>query len=428
MGGRMNRRWSGVVLLVAVTLIAAACTGDEPSPSDEQGQVTLDLWIFEGEDTFLPTLKREFEADHPNITVDITHIPEDSYVTKIDTALAAGNPPDIGYMYEPRWMQAGRVLPLDDVIASEGIDVSNYNQSAFAFCKLNEKTYCLGSYNGAIVMFYNKDMLDEAGLPYPSTTEPITVDEYAAMAEQLTKKAEDRSEYVWGGFADVTTWWLDWRVMFSEDGRQVAGLVNDAPTVHMYDVLAKMIRDGTSPSESDFQFFGDTDLMATGQLAMTINENVGVPPTLDKAGINWGVSPVPVEKEGDLPWVSSWSDFWGVFNGTEHPEEAKLFVAFVGSEGNRLRSLAGNIPLDTSVAEETNWAGDNPGRADILEVVKLARPNIFLPANIFSLDSALWDSFGLIIEENQTAQEALDEAAPAMQEALDRAWETWEQI
>ena len=100
----------------------------------------------------------------------------------------------------------------------------------------------------------------------------------------------------------------------------------------------------------------------------------------------------------------------------------------MGSEGNTLRSLAGNIPLDTSVAEETNWAGDSPGRDDILEVVKLARPGIFLPANIFSLDSALWDSFGLIIEENQTAKEALDEAAPAMQETLDRAWETWEQI
>jgi multiple sugar transport system substrate-binding protein len=424
----MNRRGRAVVILVVATLLAAACSGNESSNEDDQGSVTLDLWVFEGEDEFLPTLEREFEDANPNITVKITHIPEDSYVTKIDTALAAGSPPDIGYMYEPRWMQAGRVLPLDDVIASEGIDVSGYNQSAFDFCVLEGKTYCLGSYNGAIVLFYNKDMLDEAGLPYPSATEPMTVDEYAAMAEQLTKRSEDRSKYVWGGFADVTTWWLDWRVMFSEDGRQVAGLVNDAPTVHMYDVLAKMVRDGTSPSESDFEFFGDTDLMATGQLAMTINENVAVPPTLDNAGINWGAAPVPVEKEGDEAWVSSWSDFWGVFSGSEHPEEAKAFVAFVGTEGNRLRSLAGNIPLDTTVAEETNWAGDSAGRADILEVVKLARPNIFLPANIFSIDSALWDSFGLIIEENQTAQQALDESAPAMQEALDRAWETWEQI
>jgi ABC-type glycerol-3-phosphate transport system substrate-binding protein len=233
---------------------------------------------------------------------------------------------------------------------------------------------------------------------------------------------------VWGGYADVTTWWLDWRVMYSEDGRQVAGLVNDAPTVHMYDVLAKMIRDGTSPSESDFQFFGDADLMATGQMAMTINENISAPLALDQAGIDWGAAPVPVEKEGDAAWVSSWSDFWGVFNGSEHPQEAKEFVAFVGTEGNTLRSEHGGMPLDSAVAEETNWAGDSEGRAEIVEVVKLARPNIFLPANIFSLDSELWDSFGLIVEGEKTAQEALDEAAPAMQESLDRAWVTWEDI
>lgn len=431
----MEIRWRPFVLFAVLLLIAAACSKSSSSPSNPSGSgttasgpVTLDLWVFEGEDTFLPTLKKRFEAEHPNITVNITLIPEDSYVTKIDTALAAGSPPDIGYMYEPRWMKAGRVLPLDDIIASEGIDTSTYNQAAFSYCVLEGKTYCLGSYNGAIMLFYNKAMFDEAGLPYPSATEPMTIDEYSALAAQLTKPSDDRANYVWGGYADVTTWWLDWRVMYSEDGRQVAGLVNDAPTVHMYDLLAKMVRDGTSPSESDFQFFGDADLMATGQMAMTINENISAPPALDQAGIDWGAAPVPVEKEGDAAWVSSWSDFWGVFNGSEHPQEAKEFVAFVGTEGNTLRSEHGGMPLDSAVAEETNWAGDSEGRAEIVQVVKLARPNIFLPANIFSLDSELWDSFGLIVEGEKTAQEALDEAAPAMQESLDRAWVTWEDI
>jgi multiple sugar transport system substrate-binding protein len=426
----MRKRGRPVVLLALLALIAGACTGGGSSEQDDQGggDVTLSLWVFEGEDEFLPTLKEAFEAEHPGVTVDITLIPEESYVTKIDTALAAGSPPDIGYMYETRWMKAGKVLPLDDVIASNGIDVSNYTQSAFSYCVLEGKTYCLGSYTGAIMLFYNKAMFDEAGIPYPSSTEPMTVDEYADIATQLTKPTDDRSTYRWGGFADVTTWWMDWRIMFNEEGTQVDGLVNDAPTVHLYDVLAGMVRDGISPSESDFQFFGDADLMATGQMAMTVNENISAPPELEKAGIDWGAAPAPVEQAGDLPWVSSWSDSWGVFNGSAHPEEAKAFVAFVGSEGNRLRAEAGGLPLDTSVAEETGWVGDSQGRAEILEVVKLARPAIFLPANIFSIDPPLWDLFGLIIEGDRTAQQAMDEAAPVMQDNLDRSWESWEQI
>jgi multiple sugar transport system substrate-binding protein len=418
-----------VLFLVMVSWIAVACTGgEEEPPAGQSAGGTITLWIFEGEDEFLPTLVKAFEQEHPDITVKVTNIPEDNYVTKIDTALAAGRPPDIGYLYEPRWIKAGRILPLDDVIASHQIDVASYNQNAFSFCKLDGKTYCLGSYAGAIMLFYNKDLFDKAGLPYPSATEPMTVDEYAALADKLTQPNDDRSKYVWGGYADVTTWWLDWRDLFSEDGRQVDGYVNDEPTIHMYDVLGKMVREGSSPSESDFEFFGNTDPLATEQMAMTITDNVVAIPTLEKAGIDWGAAPVPVEKAGDPAWVSSWTDAWSVFDGGGNPEAAKEFVAFAGTEGNRLRAETGQMPLNVTVAEQTGWAGDSPGRKEALEVMKLARPGIFLPANVFSIDPPLWDAFALIVEGDSTAQQAIDEAAPQMQQNLDRGWQTWNEI
>ena len=49
----------------------------------------VSLWIFEGEEGFLPRLEEEFEALNPDIDLQITEIPEGDYVTKIDTALAA---------------------------------------------------------------------------------------------------------------------------------------------------------------------------------------------------------------------------------------------------------------------------------------------------------------------------------------------------
>jgi multiple sugar transport system substrate-binding protein len=419
------------VTAVVGALLAVACTSGSSTPPTQapvDEPQTLNLWIFEGEDEFLPTLTEAFEKEHPNITVKVTNIPEDNYVTKIDTALAAGSPPDIGYMYETRWMKAGKILPLDDIIASENIDTSQYNQSAFSYCQLDGKTYCLGSYAGAIMLFYNKDLFDKAGESYPSATEPMDIDEYAALSERLTQPNDDRAKYVWGGYADVTTWWMDWRDFFSEDGTTVEGYLNDEPSVHLYDVLAKMVREGTSPSESDFEFFGNTDPLATGQMAMTFVDNVTAIPTLERANIPWGAAPTPVEKEGDLPWVSSWTDLWGVFSDSQHAEAAKEFVAFVGTEGNRLRAQTGQMPLNNTIADEENWAGDSPGRAEALQVIKLARPAIFLPANIFSIDGPLWDEFGLIIDGEKTAQQALDEAAPDIQSNLDRAWSTWEEI
>jgi multiple sugar transport system substrate-binding protein len=429
---KLRRHRAALVTIVVGTLVAAACTSNEPEPPEDQTTVdepqTIDIWAFEGEADFLPRLINAFEDEHPNITVKLTNIPEDNYVTKIDTALAAGSPPDLGYLYETRWITAGRILPIDDVIASENIDVSQFNQNAFSGCVVDGKTYCLGSYTGAILMFYNKDLFDEAGEPYPSATEPMTVDEYAAVAERLTQRSDDRSDYVWGGFAEPTDWWMDWRVLFSEDGRMVEGYLNDAPTVHMYDVLATMVRDGTSPTESDFEFFGDTDPLATGQMAMTFIDNIVAIPTLEKAEIPWGAAPTPVEKEGDLPWVGSWTDSWSIFSDTDQAAAAKAFLGFVATEGNRLRARAGQQPLNNAIAEEEDWAGDSSGRADALEVAKLARPNIFLPAGIFTIDGPLWDAFGLMVEENMNPQQAMDQAATDIQSNLDRAWSTYEQI
>ena len=152
-----------------------------------QEPVTLDLWIFEGEEDLLPALEEAFEAAHPNINVEITLIPEDQYVVKIDTALAAGSPPDIGYLYDRRWVKLGKILPLDETIATHEIDLADLNQAIIGgTCMIDGQVYCLGSYTGAVALLYNKAMFDAAGLAYPSATEPMTVDEYAELAAQLS--------------------------------------------------------------------------------------------------------------------------------------------------------------------------------------------------------------------------------------------------
>jgi ABC-type glycerol-3-phosphate transport system substrate-binding protein len=124
----------------------AAPAGNEP--------VTLNLWIFEGEEAFLPRLQEAFETRYPNIKLELTEIPEDQYVTKIDTALAANTPPDIGFVYggQQRWLKAGKFLPIDEMIKENGIQVENYNRNAISlYCEYEGKTYCVGSYTVIIL-------------------------------------------------------------------------------------------------------------------------------------------------------------------------------------------------------------------------------------------------------------------------------------
>lgn len=428
----MRRRVIG--LLPVFALILAGCTSSDQTGDGATGggtdaePVTLTLWAFEGEEAFFPTLIDRFEAEHPNVTIEMTQIPEDNFATKVDTALAAGRPPDMGLTFEKRWFKVGAVLPLDDVIESEGIDLSTFNQNAMSGCRYEDSVYCLGSYTGAVLLFYNKDLFDAAGVAYPSSTEPMTIDEFGTVAAQLAQPNEDLSKRVWGTIGEAPFWWSDPLTHFSEDGRTTQGYMNDAPTVHQYDVMSGLVRDGYAPTGSEFELLGTEDLLATGQVAMAISDNLAAIDALETAGIDWGAAPVPIESAGAPVYVASWTDQVGVFSASEHPQEAKEFVAFLGTVGNELRiKVADQLPLDSAVPGAEKWAAKSEGRAEVMEAVALARSAVFVPG-FWDVMSPLWDSYDAMVAGDTTPQEALDEAAPVVQENLDRAWGTWEAI
>ena len=428
----MSHRW--VIASLAVLTLAVGCTSSDGSGSGGSGDgtgaepITLTLWAFEGEEAFFPTLKERFEAEHPNVTLEITSIPEDNYTTKVDTALAAGRPPDLGLVYEPRWFKAGAVLPLNDVITSHGIDLSTFNQNAMSGCRSGDTVYCLGSYTGAVLLFYNKELFDAAGVEYPSTTEPMTIDEFASVAAQLSQPNDDLSKRVWGTVGEAPFWWVDPITHFSDDGRTIEGYANDQPTAHMYEVMSGLVRDGYAPTGSEFELIGTEDLLAAGQVGMAISDNLVAIEGLETAGIDWGAAPVPIESAGAPVYVACWTDQVGVFSKSENPEMAKEFAAFVATEGNELRvEIADQLPLDSSVPGAQAWAKQSEGRADVMAVVAQARGAVFVPG-FWDVTAPLWDSYDAMVAGDTSAQEGLDEVAPIMQESLDRSWETWEAI
>jgi multiple sugar transport system substrate-binding protein len=400
---------------------------EDPGASDEAISGTVSLWYLEDpEFTFLPALKAEFEAAYPGVTVEMTEIPEDGYVTKVDTAILAGQPPDLGFIYEARWMKAGSILPLDDIIGSAGIDTSTLNQAAFSECQLDGQVYCLGSLGGSVMLIYNKDLFDAAGVAYPSATEPMTIDEYAALARQLAQPSDDPATNVFGGTADVPFWWTQRNTTFSEDGKSIAGFVNDEPTIHMYDVLATMARDGTAPTAAQAEAMSSADMLGGGVVAMAITDMEVGASSLETAGANWGAAPVPVETDGNPGWVFTGTDKYGVFTQGPNQAAAKALIAFLGKEGSRIRVEASDDPpLDSTWLDD--WAGDNASRQEVASVMNLTAPIPLIPG-FWDVTAPLGDGFSLMVAEEVTAADFLNEEAPNMQDNLDQAWETWDAI
>jgi multiple sugar transport system substrate-binding protein len=414
-------------VVLVVTLMICLTFGGVAA---QEEPVTLNLWMFLDGTGFLPAVVEAFEAANPNINIEITDIPEDEYITKIDTAILAGDPPDIGFPYAQRWIKAGYVLPIDEALAEQGISLDDYNAGAISRnCMLDGHIYCLGSYTGATLLFYNKDMFDAAGIPYPSPTEPMTIEQYAEYAAMLSVQSDNLEERVWGG-AGPGAWWMDVQNYFSEDGRTAIDYVNDEATAHFFQVMADLYNSGNVLSAADLTMMGGetADLLASGQLAMGVTDSAIAQPLLEEMGINWGAAPPPVEQAGDLPWVYTGSDELMAFAGSDHPEEAIQFVLFWGTEANRMRLEAGGLSLNMRLAEEMDWAGDSAGRQEMLAAIQTARATVFVPDWTFVFEHLEEALNGLMLEDGLSAQEALDEIAPIVQDELDERWNTWEAI
>jgi multiple sugar transport system substrate-binding protein len=424
-----------VGLLAVLALVTAGCT-DSPTATETDGgggdtggsgeQVTIDLWTFE-EEGFLGTLESDFEAANPNIDLDITAYPEENYGVKLDTAIAAGKEPDLTLYPGPEQIRAGLFLPIDDMLAEEGIDVSTYvpaivNPGDELSCAWEDHLYCLGTFAGSVQMLYNKDLFDAAGIPYPAPWPPMTPDEFVDIACQLT----DPENQVWGGATSDPMSYLPQDMLTSADGRTATGYVNGPEMVHQVDLLAGAFERDCLPAPNAVDPWSQgMDYFSKGQLGMVITDFQNLPKA-ENAGINYG-STAPPTPEGVEPFFFVWTDSVGVMSSSDHPEEAMAFIAFLATDGQRIRyETTGDIPLDLAIADEVNWSAGVSGREDGLEVLSHARPRIFVP-NRDDVFAPYDDAWGYVQAGEKSAQQALDDAVEAVQENLDKEWENWDE-
>jgi len=412
-----------IVIAATISTCLLVLTGCSPFGSATGADTLTVLTIDGGDDNLaLEDIASAFEAQNDGVTVEITYVPEDTYPTKLSTALLA-DAPDVATPYGAD--TAFSFEPLDDtVFAANDLDPGDYNAALPAFCEVGGKLRCLGTTVGNMVLFYNKAMFDAAGLDYPSTSEAMSFDDFASIGAQLTVAGDD-SQHVWGGGGDIVQAYLDPAYYLDDTGRTV-DVLNDG-YVGTLETLAGMVADGSSPSSGQTLSVGGSDdafglqtLFIDGKLAMFIGDNYSLD-AIEATDLDFGLAPTPIVAGGD-PWIPVWTNAYGIPQTAKHKELAAEFLAFVATEGQTIQANYGQMPLLSSVAEE--WA-NTEGRTQLVEVSRLARTGIFNP-NQWAWNAPLIDAYKLALQgEDVTA--LLEEAQPKAQQANDTTWETFDQ-
>ncbi len=160
----------------------------EEAPAADGEAVTLKWAIWDKDITpYWQALKDNYEAANPNVTIEMTDLGSTDYMTVLATELSgSGSDFDVVTIKDvPGYatlVSKNTLEPLDSYISAAGIDVSQYG-GVDKQVTVNGSLYELPFRNDFWVVFYNKDIFDNAGVAYP--TNDMTFEEYDALARQV---------------------------------------------------------------------------------------------------------------------------------------------------------------------------------------------------------------------------------------------------
>ena len=181
------------VTLICLTLVGCVGVGkntdnDTAMPS---GKTVLTMWTIATEnDAFnLPFVQAiaDYEAAHPDVKIEMTTYENQAYKTKIRSAVAANELPDIfftwGGGFSKTFVEAGKALPLDEYYTNYKDELS---EASLSYATFDGVLYGTTYIAPVSMLFYNRAMFDERGLQAPTTWEELIAVCHTFKEENIT--------------------------------------------------------------------------------------------------------------------------------------------------------------------------------------------------------------------------------------------------
>lgn len=236
------------------------------------------------------------------------------YYTTTSIAMASGEQRDILAVQSidklKAWAQSGVVLSIEEYAEVAGDDLEAEYGSILDSCSVDDEVYGIANNVNTWAIYYNKSVFDEAGIDYPSETDPMTWDEYQELAIALTSgsgtdKIYGTLEIEWPQFwyAEAILTLEGAESFYTEDGT-ASNIEDPAFAEALQNKMDRMYVYESTPT------YADVVSSATGvQAFCNGNYGMGIFGTwmlnflIDEEtyprDFNVGMAPMPVAEEGD---------------------------------------------------------------------------------------------------------------------------------
>jgi len=323
MSARLSRR----ALLGATSLFVLAYAGPALA------QQTVVNFLAEANDFVYAPVIEAFEAANPDIDIQYQQVPFEDLNAAIESRVGQGDSSiDVFAVDTPRVPAfASRGYLPDEEANRAAIEAAVPGEVDLEQVSWEGKLHAFPMWTSTQLMFYNRDLLEHAGLPEPSSASPEDRMTWEEVLEQ-GKAAQDAGAE-WGVTFQQVDRYYQLQALFESagagpgltgDGLLTPDLMNEGwvKTAEWYRDLYEngLAPRGVTPNQTN-------DLFINGEVAFFI----GGPWTFGRfeeaEGLNYGVTYVPYF-EGGTPATPTGS--WGlaINPSAAHPEEARKFVEY----------------------------------------------------------------------------------------------------
>lgn len=318
-----------------------------------------------------------FNNRQNEVEVQLTHVPSSrEYRTRLVTEFAAGTAPDITLMNYRRYADfaANDLLqPIDPFLEQSAvISQDDFYAAAIDAFTWQESLVCLPQNISSLVVYYNQDLFDAAGLAYPTDEW-----DWASFVDTAVALTQD-----WDGDGTIDQYglgiepslfrlapfvWQNAGPLVDDMERPTRLTLTRPPSLaalqwftdlhNVHHVVPGRVEEAGQDSESRF---------LAGTTAMYLNSRRGVPTYREITAFTWDVAPLP---NGKNSAAILHSDAYCLSSTTPDKEAAWRFIEFANSvEGQNIVARSGRtVPSLKEVAQSSAFLDPAlpPARAQV---------------------------------------------------------------
>ena len=423
---KKSKLFSLIALALAALLVLSACgnaaaptetTGAPAKPAETETQapapaepVTITYCNFNssgGNEETLAKMVVAFEAEHPNIKVEVETIGYDDYFTQMQTRVAGGTAPDC---YELNIENFAAYANKGQLAEISGVDVSGLNDTALNAFNVGGVQYGLPESFSNVVLIYNKDLFDQAGVAYP--TDDWTQDDLQAAAEAIRALGDD----IYGIWQPIT-----YNEFFKVVAQYGGALLNEDKTAFTINspenlnaaqtLVDRVLVSNVQPDAAQQGGMGDWDMFMSGRLGMIPTGIWAFQTFTDGCDFDWDI----VVEPGSTQKATHFFSNCVVMNPeTKHPEEVAQWLAWLTASTTSadIRLEAGwDLPALKDLGALSSYLEITP--PDNREAVFKSLDYLVMPPVIEDyalMSDIITQKLAAAAEGTITAQEALDQA------------------